>query len=65
MNEACNSTFYLSPGDPGEVKFQLQSQYIDIKHKIFILSPGSCPRGGTGGRSKLNFFRTWLCGISN
>ena len=50
MNEACNSTFYLSPGGPGEVKFQLQSQYIDIKHKIFILSPGSCPRGGTGGR---------------
>ena len=43
----------------------------NISDGIFILSPGSCPRGGTLGRwvcpggSKKFFFQTWSCGISN
>ena len=38
---------------------------------IFVLSPGSCPRGGTLGHrgcpggSKKSKFQTWPCGISN
>ena len=37
---------------------------------IFILLPGSCPRGGTLGRwgaqgAKNFFFQTWSCGLSN
>ena len=36
----------------------------NISDGIFILSPGSYPRGGTLG-SKLFFFQTWSCGISN
>ena len=66
------------------VKFQLQSQFqrflyqtfcvisqirdiADIK-RDFILSPGSCPRGGTLGRwgaQGVICFLTWSCGISN
>ena len=43
----------------------------NISDGIFILSPGSCPRGGTLGGlwvprgSKIIFFQTWSCGISN
>ena len=44
----------------------------DTKHIRwdFILSPGSCPTGGTlgcwGGQViKKLFFQTWSCGISN
>ena len=39
--------------------------------RIFILSPGPCLRGGTLGcwgcpwGSKVYFFQTWSCGISN
>ena len=43
----------------------------NISDGIFILLPGSCPRGGTlrrwgcpGGQKKI-FFQTWSCGISN
>ena len=42
----------------------------NISDGIFILTPGSCPRGGTLGRwgvprGSKNFFQTWSCGISN
>ena len=43
----------------------------NISDGIFILTPGSCPRGGTLGRwgcpggQKKFFFQTWSCGISN
>ena len=47
------------------------SQMKDTKHSagIFILSPESCPRGGTLGhwgcpRGQKNF-QTWSCGLSN
>ena len=39
-----------------------------ISDGIFILSPRSCPRGGTLGRwgcPGVIFFQTWSCGISN
>ena len=42
----------------------------NISDGIFILAPGSCPRGGTLGHwgcpgVKKIFFQTWSCGISN
>ena len=42
----------------------------NISDGIFIMSPGSCPRGGTWGRwgcpgGQKNNFQTWSCGISN
>ena len=39
----------------------------NISDGIFILSPGSCPRGGTFGRCDAQgsfFFQIWSCGIS-
>ena len=45
-------------------------RYKTYQTVFFILSPGSCPRGGTlghwgcpGGQKK--YFQTWSCGISN
>ena len=66
------------------IKLRLKCQYLtlcvlykwkiqNISDGIFIMSPWSCPRGGTlgrwgaqwgGGGQKL-FFETWSCGISN
>ena len=42
----------------------------NISDRIFILSPGSCPRGGTFGHwgypgGQTIFFQTWSCSISN
>ena len=38
----------------------------NISDGIFILSPGSCPRGAGGAQGvKKNFIQTWSCGISN
>ena len=44
-------------------KWEIQN----ISDGIFILSSGSCPRGGTLGHRGSNnfFFRTWSCSISN
>ena len=65
------------------IKFLLQSQFQrliyqtlsvflqieNMKHvkQIFVLTPGSCPRGGLGGAQGVKnlFFGTWSCGISN
>ena len=40
----------------------------NISDRILILSPGSCPRGGTLGHwgcPGSHFFQTWSCGIPN
>ena len=37
----------------------------NISDGIFILSPGSCPWGGTWGCPGGHFFQTWSRGISN
>ena len=41
----------------------------NISDRIFILLPGSCPRGGIlghwGAQGVKIFFQTWSCGISN
>ena len=41
----------------------------NISDRLFILSPGSCPRSGTlghwGCQGGQFFFQTWSCGISN
>ena len=46
-------------------------QLKDIKHieRDFVLTPGSCPTGGTWGGGCAQWHKmsllTWLCGISN